>query len=177
MPIKEHIRILCLPLLLAGCFSLFFSACEGKEGTGGAASKEKTGKVVIAGDADIALPCPIKLEGKDIGKALSKETDKSGNQVITISIPEENTASMKETSAFWIGEEGGKACLNYEVLHEDSPPKKGDFVFTGFGSRTSFLIWKGKALARKGVDDAKDAVEDAKAAVNKAVQDVKKSLK
>ena len=171
------LKFVCLPLIAAGFFCLLFAACESKDATQDKAAKEKIGKVVIAGDADIAVPCPVKLEGKDIATALSKDKDKSGRPVITISIPEKNTAHMKEVSAFWIGEDGGKACLYYEVLHEDSPPKKGDFVFMGFPSRTSFLVWKGKALAKKGVGDAKAAVNDAKAAVNKVVQDIKAGLK
>jgi len=149
----KDIRLFLVPVI---CLFWVASGCEN-----GIVSQSRIcllGRVIISGNANISLPCPIRLKGVDIGKALEKKLDDQGRPFIIISIPYENTKYMKEVSAFWINNEKGDACLNYEVLFEDSPSKTGEYIFLGFESYGRFVLWKAKAITKKTISDALDAI-------------------
>jgi hypothetical protein len=167
---KINILIKILLILNLSIFIVLGYGCENKDDVKEELTKERSVKVLILGDANINLPCPVKLKGVNIGEAVEKRLDEKGRPVIYIKIHEKNIMHLKKLSVFWINNDKKDSYLNYEILDDDSPPKKEKMVFIGFPSYSNFLIWRAKTLAKRGIEETLKTI-------NKFVEDLSVSEK
>lgn len=155
--------VLVVLLVLAGCQDLPGGFCN--------PLSQKSATVVMQGEATIAIPSPVTLNGVAIGEVKKATLDANGRACLELCLDKEHVKRLDKLAVFYIepaaqGQSGGDRLVCQTFPEENAPPNE-ELRFLGFDSYASFLSWRAQNIMKKGLDGFLKALDEALDKVNK----------
>ncbi len=126
-----------------------------------------TAKVMLQGNADLAVPVPVTLRGVVIGQVKEIVLDADNRPVLVLCLDKKPAGNLDKRTVFYVDKTGVGASLVCEPVQagnsarQDDPDSKGGLVFLGFESYEDYLAWRAANMVKEGVGGFLDALDQA----------------
>ncbi len=142
--------MLSLFLVLAGCGLM---ECD--------PLKSRKAVVRLKGKVNLAVPCPVTLNGVAIGKVNTATLDDQGQPELRICLDKSTLKTLTGVPVFYVAHTEAGDALVAEPQQGTPLPSEGDLVFLGFDSYQRYLSWRTEHLLKKGVENLMGVLNEA----------------
>ena len=112
-------------------------------------------QVVVAGPAEVRVPCPVVLEGVQVGRVVDKSLSSRGRPILILELQPRYQDQLQRPLVFYLQDSPARLVA---TDCDKAPVDPSHRVFLGFGSYARFLAWRTKLLASHTYQQAKEFV-------------------